>query len=464
VARLLLGVSGGIAAYKSLEFARLATLAGHGVRVLMTENAQRFVGAASFEGIVGAPVLTSEFERDPMRGAFPGEPVDGGPDDAGHDPIGHLELAANCDAFLVAPASANAIAKLAGGFADSMLATSFLACTAPRLVAPAMNDRMYADAATQANLATLRERGVEVIEPGEGLLASRGERGRGRLPDPEELLARVEAALAGRDGAPAQTEPALPGGPEYPALAETALLGEEPAVAPTAAPAGESGPWTGLRVLVTAGGTREPIDSVRFIGNRSSGRMGMALAAAAAKRGAEVTVVAANVSLPEPGGVKRIDVETTAELSYETVERFETQHVLLMAAAPADFRTEPITGKIKRQDSLNLNLQPTEDILALIAADRGEGQTVVGFAAEHGGEAVARARAKLARKGADLIVLNDVSDPTIGFDSAENEVLLVTATDEEEVPKASKDAVADAILDRVDRLRAAGAKPAQAAG
>ncbi|HEY0280501.1 MAG TPA: bifunctional phosphopantothenoylcysteine decarboxylase/phosphopantothenate synthase, partial [Solirubrobacterales bacterium] len=452
-------VSGGIAAYKSLEFARLATLAGHGVRVLMTENAQRFVGAASFEGIVGAPVLTSEFERDPMRGAFPGEPGDGGPSDASHDPIGHLELAAGCDAFLIAPASANTIAKLAGGFADSMLATSFLACTAPRLIAPAMNDRMYADAATQANLATLRERGVEVIEPGEGPLASRGEHGRGRLPDPEELLARVEAAIAGGGSAPAPTEPALPGAREYPALAETALIGD-----PAVASPGEPGPWTGLRVLVTAGGTREPIDSVRFIGNRSSGRMGMALAAAAARRGAEVTVVAANVSLSEPAGVKRIDVETTAELSYETVERFETQHVLLMAAAPADFRTEPITGKIKRQDSLNLNLQPTEDILALIAADRGEGQTVVGFAAEHGGEAVDRARAKLARKGADLIVLNDVSDPTIGFDSAENEVVLVTATDEEEVPKASKDAVADAILDRVDRLRVAGAKPAQAAG
>ncbi len=460
MARLLLGVSGGIAAYKSLEFARLATLAGHGVRVVMTENAERFVGAASFEGIVGAPVLTSEFERDPMRGAFPGEAGE-----EGHDPIGHLELAANCDVYIVAPASANTLAKLAGGFADSMLATSFLACAAPRLVAPAMNDRMYADAATQANLSTLRERGVEVIEPGEGLLASRGERGRGRLPDPEELLARVEAALAGGASRPAPTEPALPGGHEYPALAETALIGEEPPfVGPTAAPAGEPGPWTGMRVLVTAGGTREPIDAVRFIGNRSSGRMGMALAAAAAKRGAEVTLVAANVSLPEPAGVKRIDVETTAELSYETVERFETQHVLLMAAAPADFRTEPITGKIKRQDSLNLNLQPTEDILARVAADRGEGQTVVGFAAEHGGDAVDRARAKLARKGADMIVLNDVSDPTIGFESAENEVLLVTAADEEEVPKASKDAVAEAILDRIDRLRAAGAKPARAAG
>jgi phosphopantothenoylcysteine decarboxylase / phosphopantothenate---cysteine ligase len=422
MARLLLGVSGGIAAYKSLEFARLATLAGHGVRVLMTPNAERFVGAASFEGIVGAPVLTSEFERDPMRGAFPGEPGEGG-----HDPIGHLELASGCDAFLVAPASANTVARLAGGFADSMLATSFLACAAPRLVAPAMNDRMYADAATQANLATLRERGIEVIEPEEGPLASRGERGRGRLPDPERLLARVEAALS---------------------AGQPTLLDDESTL-----PAGEGGPWDGLRVMVTAGGTREPIDSVRFIGNRSSGRMGMALAAAAARRGAEVTVVAANVALPEPAGVKRIDVETTSELAHETVERFETQHVLLMAAAPADFRTEPITGKIKRQDSLNLNLQPTEDILAALAAQKGENQTVVGFAAEHGGDAVGRARAKLARKGADLIVLNDVSDPRIGFESAENEVTLVAAADEVLVPRSSKDAVADAILDRVETLR-----------
>ncbi|HEX8689438.1 MAG TPA: flavoprotein, partial [Solirubrobacterales bacterium] len=173
MARILLGVSGGIAAYKALELARLATVAGHGVRVVMTEAAGRFVGAASFEGIVGAPVLTSEFERDPLRGAFPGEPR---PE---HDPIGHLELAANCDAYLVAPASANTVAKLAAGMADSMLTTSFLACTAPRLIAPAMNDRMYADPATQANLAALRERGVEVIEPEEGALASRGEHGRG---------------------------------------------------------------------------------------------------------------------------------------------------------------------------------------------------------------------------------------------------------------------------------------------
>ena len=411
MARLLLGVSGGIAAYKSLEFARAATLAGHGVRVLMTENAGRFVGAASFEGIVGAPVLASEYERDPMRGAFPGEPGE-----PGHDPIGHLELAANCDAFLVAPASANTVAKLAGGFADSMLTTSFLACTAPRLVAPAMNDRMYADAATQANLATLRERGVEVIEPDEGLLASRGERGRGRLPDPARLLAAVEAA-ASWEGAR---------------------------------------PWDGLNVLVTAGGTREPIDPVRFLGNRSSGRMGIAIAAAAAKRGATVTLIAANVALPAPAGVRRIDVETTADLERVAREEFPSSQILMMAAAPADFRPEATAeSKLTRDGSLDLKLKPTADILAGLVANRAPGQTIVGFAAEHGGEAVERARAKLTRKGADLIVLNDVSDPTIGFESTENAVTLVAAADEVEVPKAGKDAVAEAILDRVERLRAA---------
>jgi len=408
MARILLGVSGGIAAYKALELARLATLAGHGVRVLMTETATRFVGAASFEGIVGAPVLLSEFERDPLRGAFPGE------EQPAHDPIGHLELAANCDAYLVAPASANTVAKLAAGMADSMLTTSFLACPAPRLVAPAMNDRMYGDAATQANLQTLRERGVEVIEPGEGLLASRGERGRGRLPEPAELLVRLEAVL----------------------------------------PAGER-PWDGLRVLVTAGGTREPIDPVRFIGNRSSGRMGIALAAAAVRRGATVTLIAANVALPAPPAVRRLDVETTAELERTAREEFDTAHVLLMAAAPADFRpARSADEKLAREGALELSLQPTEDILAGLVAARTEGQTVVGFAAEHGGDAVGRARAKLARKGADLIVLNDVSDPAIGFESGDNEVTLIAADGETPVPRAPKEQIAEAILDRIDALRA----------
>jgi phosphopantothenoylcysteine decarboxylase/phosphopantothenate--cysteine ligase len=405
MARILLGVSGGIAAYKSLELARLATVAGHGVRVLMTETAGRFVGAASFEGIVGAPVLSSEFERDPMGGAFPGDPR---PE---HDPIGHLEVVANCDAFLVAPASANTIAKLAAGMADSMLTTSFLACTAPRLVAPAMNDRMYADAATRANLETLRDRGVEVIDPGEGRLASRGEFGKGRLPDPADLLARIEAVL----------------------------------------PAGER-PWDGLRVLVTAGGTREPIDPVRFLGNRSSGRMGLALAAAGARRGADVTLIAANVALPEPAGVRRIDVESTAELAEATKAEFPKTHLLLMAAAPADFRAGQVAeGKLEREGAgVELHLEPTEDILGSL--EKSEEQTVIAFAAEHGND-VARAREKLSRKNADLVVLNDISNPSIGFESQENAATLISSTSENTLPQAPKDTIAEQILDRVDQLR-----------
>jgi phosphopantothenoylcysteine decarboxylase/phosphopantothenate--cysteine ligase len=406
MARILLGVSGGIAAYKALEFARLASRAGHGVRVLMTEGATRFVGVASFEGIVGAPVLTSEFERDPMRGAFPGEPT---PE---HDPIGHLELAANCDAYLVAPASANTLAKLAAGSADSMLTTSFLACTAPRLVAPAMNDRMYADAATQANLATLRDRGVTVIDPDEGALASRGEHGKGRLPDPARLLALLEAEL----------------------------------------PTGHR-PWDGLRVLVTAGGTREPIDSVRYLGNRSSGRMGIALAAASARRGADVTLIAANVALPEPPGIHRIDVETGEQLAKAAKTEFPKAHVLLMAAAPADFRTANRSeGKLTRDSALDLHLEPTEDILASLTATRTDQQTVVAFAAE-AGENIDRAKEKLVSKKADLIVLNDISNPAIGFESQENAVTLIDSAKDDRVPQASKDTIADAILERVDQLR-----------
>ena len=408
MARFLIGVSGGIAAYKALELARLATVREHGVRVLMTPAAKRFVGAASFEGIVGAPVLTDEFERDPMRGAFPGDPI---PE---HDPIGHLEVVANTDAYLIAPASANTIAKLAAGLADGMVTTAFLACAAPRAVAPAMNDRMLRDAATQANLETLRSRGIEVIDPEEGLLASRGERGAGRLPSPERLLAELERLAA------------------------------------------SSGPWDGLRVLVTAGGTREPIDPVRFVGNRSSGRMGLALASRAAARGADVTLVAANVALEAPPGVRRIDVETAAELERATGEEFDRAHVLLMAAAVADYR--PATAeaqKLAREgaDSLVLHLEATPDIVAALGAERRDDQTLVGFAAEHGGDPVRRAREKLARKGLDAIVVNDVSRPEIGFESERNEVTIVEAEEATEVPIADKEEIADAILDRVAALR-----------
>ncbi|HEX6586849.1 MAG TPA: bifunctional phosphopantothenoylcysteine decarboxylase/phosphopantothenate--cysteine ligase CoaBC, partial [Solirubrobacterales bacterium] len=339
MARILLGVSGGIAAYKTLELARLATKDGHAVRVLMTPAAKRFVGAASFEGIVGAPVLTDEFERDPARGAFPGDPL---PE---HDPIGHLEVVANADVYLIAPASANTIAKLAAGIADSMVTTSFLACVAPRLVAPAMNDRMYRDPATQANLATLRRRGVTVIEPAEGALASRGEHGVGRLPEPRALLDAIEHAVPR-----------------------------------------PSGPWDGLRVLISAGGTREPIDPVRFIGNRSSGRMGLALAERAASRGAEVTLVAANVSLPAPPGVRRVDVETAAELGGALAREFHSTDVLVMAAAPADFRpATPSVQKIKKTDDgavPSIELVTNPDIAAELGASKRPGQVLVAFAAE----------------------------------------------------------------------------------
>ncbi len=410
MARILLGVSGGIAAYKALEFARLATKAGHGIRVLMTPTATRFVGAASFEGIVGAPVLIDEFDRDPMRGAFPGDQL------PNHDPIGHLQVAQDSDVYLVAPASANTLAKLASGIADGMLTTAFLACPAPRLVAPTMNNRMFEDEATQANLETLRARGVSVIEPDTGALASRGEHGVGRLPDPKRLLEEVEALLPGASGA-----------------------------------------WDGLRVLISAGGTREAIDPVRFIGNRSSGRMGMALAQQAQARGADVTLVAANVALKAPAGVRRVDVESAAELKHALESEFGGCHVLLMAAAVADFRpAQASAGKIAREErdgGMEICLEPTEDVLAGLAAKRAAGQTIVGFAAEHGGDWIARARRKLGRKGADAIVVNDVSRPEIGFESSENEVVVVEADEETQVPFASKREVADAILDRVERLR-----------
>ena len=409
MARILLGVSGGIAAYRALELARLATRAGHGMRVLMPPTAERFVGAASFEGIVGAPVLTSEFDRDPLRGAYPGDAP------PTHEPIGHLELVANADAFLVAPASANTLAKLAIGICDSMLATSFLACTAPRAVAPAMNDRMYADGATQTNLATLRDRGVRVIEPDTGALASRGEYGTGRLPAPERLLAEIESMLTSPGGA-----------------------------------------WDGLRVVVTAGGTREPVDPVRFLGNRSSGRMGIALAEAAARRGAHVTLIAANVSLPAPPAARLVEVETTEELAGAVAGALDEAHVLLMAAAPADFRpVSAQTSKLTREQGkdLELRLQPTEDILAAAAERRRPGQTLVGFAAETGAGALERAREKLERKGVDAIVLNDVSRPEIGFDSSHNEVTIVERGGERHVPLATKEEVAEAILDRVEALR-----------
>src|SRR3954452_19491292 len=310
MARILLGVSGGIAAYKALEVVRLATRAGHALRVVQTPAAQRFVGAPSFAALTGAPVLVEEWERDPLRGAFPGQAV---PD---HDPASHLELVRNADALLVAPASANTLAKLAHGLADNLLTSAALAASCPVVVAPAMNHAMWEHPATRANLATLRDRGVAVVAPGVGALATKYEWGVGRLAEPADLLAAVEAVV----------------------------------------PAGAR-PWDGLHVLVTAGGTREPIDSVRFVGNRSSGRMGFALADEAAALGAEVVCVAANVSLARHPRVRYVDVETAAQLQAACDAEFGAADVLLMAAAPADFRpADPADTKLKKTEHDALNI------------------------------------------------------------------------------------------------------------
>ncbi len=407
MARLLLGVTGGIAAYKALEAARLAVKRGHAVRVIQTPASERFVGRASFEGITGAPVLTSEFDADQARGSYPGEPL---PERA---PISHLALVERAELYLIAPATANTVAKLAHGHADNLVTTAALAAACPVAVAPAMNNRMYLNPATQANLELLRSRGVTVIHPGEGELASHGEHGIGRLPEPADLLEACESLLR---------PPSL----------------------------------KGLRVLVTAGGTREPIDSVRFVGNRSSGRMGYALAREAARRGAEVTVIAANVGLESPARVRVIEVRTAAELAGAVRNELPTCDVLLMSAAVADFRPAgPVDTKLKKEEGVpKLELEPTEDVLGTVVDLRREDQTVVGFAAEHGQGAVDRGRSKLERKRLDAIVVNDIAGAGIGFESDDNEVTIVAADGtERHVPRARKERVAEAVLDEVERLR-----------
>jgi phosphopantothenoylcysteine decarboxylase/phosphopantothenate--cysteine ligase len=441
MARILLGVSGGIAAYKVLEFVRLATAAGHSLRVLQTPTSRRFVGTASFAALSGAPVLVSEFERDPARGAFPGQPR---PE---HEPPSHLELVARAQLYLVAPASANTLAKLAHGLADNLVSSCALAARCPLVLAPSMNNNMYEHPAVQANLSALRERGAIVLEPGTGRLAAVGEHGIGRLPEPAELLAACER-----------------------------LLAPSPHGSAAAPPASANG-WAGVRVLITAGGTREPIDSVRFLGNSSSGRMGFALAAAARARGARVTLVEANTALPAPGGVELCSVGTAGEMKEACEQAFPSCDVLLMAAAVADFKpAQRAAGKIAKSghERLRLDLEPTADVLASLAAHRRDGQVLVGFAADHGERAVQRAREKLQAKALDAIVVNDISRSDIGFDSEHNEVTILTAASAaggssargaagpagsreprvQHIERAPKRAIAEQILDTVEQLRA----------
>ena len=413
MARLLLGVSGGIAAYKALEMARLAVKREHAVRVIQTPTSERFVGRASFEAITGGPVLSSEFEPDPARGSYPGEPL------PARSPISHLALVDRAELYLIAPATANTLAKLAHGHADNLLTAAALAAACPVAVAPAMNNRMYLNPATRANLELLEQRGVTVIAPTEGPLASHGEQGIGRLAEPAELLAACESLLTGVGGGATNL--------------------------------------AGVRVLVTAGGTREPIDSVRFVGNRSSGRMGYALAREAARRGAEVTLISANVVLEAPAGVRILRVQTAAELAEACRNELARCDVLLMSAAVADFRpTGPVNRKFKKDEGVpRIELEPTEDVLGSVAELRREDQVIVGFAAEHGEDAVELGRGKLERKQLDAIVVNDISQAGVGFDAEENEVtILASDGGERHVARSRKEHVARAVLDEVERLRA----------
>lgn len=395
MSKVALGVTGGIGAYKAVEVARGLQKAGHDVVVVMTKAATEFVGPLTFEAITRHPVITGQFE--------PGANAS----------IEHIALASSIDLLLVAPATANTLGKFAGGIADDFLGSLYLATTAPVLVAPAMNSNMWAHEAVRQNLATLRARGVRIVEPGEGFLAC-GWIGPGRLAEPPEILAAAEAILR-----PART-------------------------------------LAGRRVLVTGGPTYEDIDPVRFVGNRSSGRMGYAVAAEAARRGATVTLVSGPTSVPAPEGVELVRVRTAGEMHEAVMARAALADLVVMAAAVADYAPVKAAEKItKDRDELVLRMARTPDILAELGARRAAGEwprtVLVGFAAETG-DVVARAREKRRRKRVDLVVANDVSGTDRGFDTDWNAVTLVAADDEQEVPLRPKSEVARAILDRVERM------------
>jgi phosphopantothenoylcysteine decarboxylase / phosphopantothenate---cysteine ligase len=397
--RVVLGVSGGIAAYKACELLRLLTESGHDVTVVPTAAALHFVGETTWAALSGKPVST-----DVWTGA--------------HE-VPHVRIGQTADLVVVAPATADLLAKAAFGMADDLLTNTLLTARCPVVFSPAMHTEMWEHAATQANVATLRERGALVIEPAVGRLTG-ADSGKGRLPDPEEIFATCLDVLARGIG--------------------------------TADLAGRS-------VVVSAGGTREPLDPVRFLGNRSSGRQGVALARAAVARGADVTLVAANVSLPDPAGVKVVRVVTTEELRDAVVSASLTADAVVMAAAPADFRPVAASrSKIKKTPdgaAPPLELTQTPDILAEISHQRSRaGQVVVGFAAETGddsGDVLDLARAKLARKGCDLLVVNDVSGGAV-FGSEHNRAVILAADgDQRDVPLGAKAALAHVIWDEVAR-------------
>jgi phosphopantothenoylcysteine decarboxylase/phosphopantothenate--cysteine ligase len=381
MAKIIVGVSGGIAAYKACELVRLFAKEGHEVVPLLTPAAESFVTARTLNALA---------RRSAPESSYP-----------------HLERA---DLYVIAPATANTLAKLATGIADNLVTESALAHAGPLVVAPAMNSRMWAHPATQENVAVLRRRGVEIVGPEEGELGEGGS-GVGRMSEPEKIFERCVQILV------------------------------------------RSASLAGVRVLVSAGGTREPLDAVRFLGNRSSGRMGAALATEAVRRGAEVTLVAANLSIPAPAGVELVEISTAAELA-EVVLGGEAD-VVLMAAAVADYRpAAPEKGKrAKDESSWTVELEPTTDILRELGKRKRKGQLLVGFAADEGEQGLERARSKLGAKNADLIVFNDVSRPDIGFDAEENEVVLISGAGERKLARAPKAEIAARILDEIEHLR-----------
>jgi phosphopantothenoylcysteine decarboxylase/phosphopantothenate--cysteine ligase len=411
--RILLVAGGGVAAYKSLDLVRRLRERGAAVRAIMTAGAQKFVTPLAFAAITGERVLTELFDRD------------------GEAQIGHIALAREADAVVVAPATANFMAKMAHGLADDLASTVLLATTRPVLIAPAMNPTMWAAAATQANLATLVQRGVHVVGPGEGAMAE-PESGRGRMAEPLEIVAALEALLGAA-----------------PAITDAVVI--PPVTKPLPAPPGE-GALAGLSVVVTSGPTHEAIDPVRFLGNRSSGKQGHAIATAAAAAGARVTLVAGPVALPDPPGVEVVRVESAREM-LRAVEAALPADVLVAAAAVADWRTSGTAGqKIKKVPGSRgptLALVENPDILATVARKRtGRPKLVVGFAAETE-NVVDNATQKRGRKGADWIVANDVSPEGGVFGGNENTVHLVTPEGVESWPKASKDEVARRLIERV---------------
>jgi phosphopantothenoylcysteine decarboxylase/phosphopantothenate--cysteine ligase len=393
-ARVVLGVSGGIAAYKAVEVCRRLVDAGAFVSPVLTDGAQEFISALTFSALASEPARTSLFPR-------------GGSDAS--EPIPHTLLGQRADLVIVAPATAAVLGKYANGISDDLLTATLLATRAPVLVAPAMHTEMWEHVAVQENLATLRRRGVHVIDPVAGRLAG-GDVGEGRLADPVDIVAAAERILGPRDLA-------------------------------------------GVRVLVTAGGTREPIDAVRIITNRSSGKQGYAIAEVAARRGADVTLVT-TIGRPAPSGVEIVSVQTAAEMQDAVMGRASTSDVVVMAAAVADFRPkEPPERKLKKHEGIpEIVLEPTHDFLVDLGRDKAPGQVLVGFAAETD-DLVDNAADKLRTKRLDLIVGNDISQPDAGFEVDTNRAVILDADGGvEALPLLAKSELAGVILDKVARL------------